>query len=69
VVGIRFRRGSRIRLDITSSDFPTFDRNHNTGDPFHIDTKLRIAQQTILHDMTYPSHLKLPVITDESGWS
>ena len=69
VVGIRFRRGSRIRLDITSSDFPKFDRNHNTGDPFHIDTKLRIAQQTILHDMTYPSHLKLPVITDESEWS
>lgn len=68
-VGIRFRRGSRIRLDVTSSDFPTFDRNHNTGAPFSSDRELRIARQTVLHDTEHPSRLVLPVVVDESCWS
>lgn len=63
-VGIRFRAGSRIRLDITSSDFPAFDRNHNTGRPFHTDTELRIARQTVLHDEAHPSRIILPVLAD-----
>jgi putative CocE/NonD family hydrolase len=63
-VGIRFRRGSRIRLDITSSDFPTFDRNHNTGRRFYDDPELRIAHQTILHGESYPSRIILPVLAD-----
>lgn len=63
--GILFRRGSRIRLDITSSDFPAFDRNHNTGRPFHTDTTLHIARQTIFHDAARPSRLILPVIDDD----
>ena len=52
--GIRFRKGSRIRLDVTSSDFPNFDRNHNTGRPFQSDPDLRIANQTIFHDRSAP---------------
>ena len=62
-VGIRFRCGSRIRLDVTSSDFPTFDRNHNTGRPFHTDAELRVARQTIFHDAAHPSRLVLPVLS------
>ena len=60
--GILFRRGHRIRLDVSSSDFPNFDRNHNTGADFWSDTELRIAHQTVFHSAEYPSRLILPVI-------
>ena len=60
--GILFRRGHRIRLDVSSSDFPNFDRNHNTGTDFWSDTELRIAHQTVFHSAEYPSRLILPVI-------
>ncbi|WP_306118045.1 MULTISPECIES: CocE/NonD family hydrolase [unclassified Roseitalea] len=63
-VGIRFRRGARIRVDVTSSDFPSFDRNHNTGRPFQSDPELRVARQTVFHDVDHPSHIVLPVLTD-----
>lgn len=62
--GIRFKAGSRIRLDVTSSDFPAFDRNHNTGAPFHTDSALRVARQVLFHDPARPSRLILPVIAD-----
>ena len=60
--GILFKKGHRIRLDIASSDFPNFDRNHNTGKDFWSDTEFRIAHQTIFHDSDKPSRLILPVI-------
>jgi putative CocE/NonD family hydrolase len=63
-VGIRFLRGSRLRVDITSSDFPSFDRNHNTGQPFHIDRELRVARQAVLHGASYPSRVVVPVLVD-----
>ena len=52
----------RIRLDVSSSDFPNFDRNHNTGADFWSDTELRVAHQTVFHNAEYPSRLILPVI-------
>jgi predicted acyl esterase len=63
-VGIRFRRGTRIRLDVTSSDFPTFDRNHNTGRRFYDDPELRVARQHVFHGEDHPSHILLPVLPD-----
>jgi putative CocE/NonD family hydrolase len=60
--GILFREGHRIRLDVSSSDFPNFDRNHNTGRDFWSDVELLPAQQTVFHDKTRPSRLILPVI-------
>ena len=57
-----FLKGHRIRVDVSSSNFPRFDRNPNTGNPFGQDTELRTAQQTILHDEAHPSHVLLPVI-------
>ena len=57
-----FRAGHRIRLDISSSDFPNFDRNHNTGLDEYADGTLLSAQQTIFHDHGRPSHVTLPVI-------
>ena len=59
--GIVFGRGHRIRLDVSSSDFPNFDRNHNTGADFWSDAELRTAHQTIFHDSERPSRLVLPV--------
>jgi putative CocE/NonD family hydrolase len=63
-VGIRFRAGSRLRIDVTSSDFPTFDRNHNTGRTFYEDAELRVAHQTVLHGESHPSRITLPVLAD-----
>ena len=57
-----FKRGHRIRLDISSSNFPFFDRNHNTGRPFYADAELVSATQTIYHTSLYPSRVILPVI-------
>ena len=57
-----FLKGHRIRVDVSSSNFPRFDRNPNTGNPFGQDTELRVANQTILHDEAHPSHVLLPVI-------
>jgi len=57
-----FRAGHRIRLEISSSNFPRFDRNLNTGQALGFDTEIAVAQQTILHNSHYPSHLLLPVI-------
>ena len=59
---ILFRRGHRIRLDIASSDFPNFDRNHNTGSDFWCDAEMRVAHQTIYHGAQHPSRLILPVV-------
>jgi len=57
-----FLEGHRIRLEVSSSNYPRFDRNPNTGLPFGTDTELLKAHQTIYHDAVRPSHLILPVI-------
>lgn len=55
----RFRAGHRLRLDISSSDFPRFDRNANRGGE---DGPPVPALQTIYHDAAHPSHLLLPIL-------
>ena len=57
-----FRKGHRIRFDISSSDFPRFDRNHNTGRPFYLDAESVPAWQNIYHNSRYPSRIILPTI-------
>src|SRR5262249_5072837 len=57
-----FRRGHRIRLEISSSNFPRFDRNLNTGDRFGEGTKCVPAHQTVFHQTEMPSHVLLPLI-------
>ena len=57
-----FKAGHRFRLEVSSSNFPRYDRNPNTGHAFGADSELQTAQQTIFHDSRYPSHLVLPVI-------
>jgi len=57
-----FKKGHRIRIHIASSDFPRFDRNMNTGNPFGEDTEGIPALQTIFHSSEYASYIDLPVI-------
>ena len=57
-----FQKGHQIRVEISSSNFPHYDRNPNTGAEFGTTTELKVAQQTIYHDATRPSHIVLPVI-------
>jgi putative CocE/NonD family hydrolase len=57
-----FLAGHRIRVEISSSNFPRFDRNPNTGAPIGRDSAIRVARQTILHTADAPSHVLLPVI-------
>jgi len=57
-----FKAGHRIRLYISSSNFPRFDRNLNTGDPIAGSTRLLKAHQRVYHDARHPSALILPVI-------
>ncbi len=57
-----FLEGHRIRVEISSSNFPRFDRNLNTGHYFATDTTMIKAQQVIYHNPAYPSRIILPVI-------
>jgi uncharacterized protein len=57
-----FLAGHRIRLQITSSSFPRWDRNQNTGHPIGADAELAVAWQTILHDVEHASYVMLPVV-------
>jgi uncharacterized protein len=57
-----FLAGHRIRLEISSSNFPRFDRNPNTGRGLADERELRVARQTIHHGGAHPSHLVLPVV-------
>jgi hypothetical protein len=57
-----FLTGHRIRVNITSSHFPQFDRNPNTGEPFGMTARTVVANQTVHHDEARPSHVVLPVI-------
>ena len=57
-----FRKRDRIRLEISSSDYPQFAPNPNTGAPFGDSAAGQIATQTILHDNAHPSAIMLPVI-------
>jgi putative CocE/NonD family hydrolase len=57
-----FKAGHRIGLHVTSSSFPRWDRNPNTGHPFGADAELQVAHQQILHDRAHPSCVILPVV-------
>ncbi len=57
-----FKAGHRLRVEISSSNFPRFDRNPNTGAPLGRDDRLEVAEQTVHHREEYPSHIVLPII-------
>lgn len=57
-----FKQGHRIRVEISSSNFPRYDRNMNTGGRVGFESEGKVADQTIHHDADRPSRITLPVI-------
>ena len=57
-----FKAGHRIRVEVSSSNFPRFDRNLNTGNRPGMDAEMRVADQTVHHGGEYASHITLPII-------
>jgi len=62
VTGNMFLKGHRIRVEISSSNFPRFDRNPNSGGKVSDAAKLNKASQTVYHDAKHPSALVLTVV-------
>jgi putative CocE/NonD family hydrolase len=62
-----FLPGHRIRLDITSSDFPNYDRNHNTAADQNADAQLKTARQTIHHGKARPTRIILPWVSNSAA--
>jgi putative CocE/NonD family hydrolase len=56
-----FKKGHRIRLDVSSSNFPKFDVNPNTGAPLGIGRRMVVADNVVYHDARHPSSCDLPV--------
>jgi putative CocE/NonD family hydrolase len=61
-----FVAGHRIRVDVSSSNFPRFDINPNTGEPIGRHSHSTVARNTVFLDGEHPSHVVLPVIPRES---
>jgi putative CocE/NonD family hydrolase len=59
------KAGHRLRLDISSSNFPRFDVNPNTGEPLNDNHGTRVATNTIYLDPARPSQIVLPVIPEK----
>ncbi len=57
-----FKKGHRIRLDTSSSNFPPFDINPNTGEPLNENRRWAIADNALYHDPQHLSQIALPVI-------
>ena len=57
-----FKKGHRIRLDISSSNWPRFDVNPNTGGDLGFERRFEIAEQAIYHEPEHPSHVVLPIL-------
>jgi uncharacterized protein len=60
-----FKKGHRIRIDISSSNFPRFDVNPNTGEPVGKNRRMEAAENTIHHSAQYSSHIVLPIVPSE----
>ena len=58
-----FKEGHQIRLEVSSSNFPHYDRNLNTGEEPGYGAETREARTTILHDAEHPSRLILPIVS------
>ena len=57
-----FKKGHRIRVDVSSSNFPRFDLNPNTGEPLNDNRRTAVATNTVFHDHVHASFILLPVV-------
>ena len=62
-----FKKGHRIRVDVSSSNFPRFDANPNTGEPLGKNRRSVTADNTVYHNAAYPSHIILPIVARRLG--
>ena len=58
-----FNTGHRIRVTVSSSNFPRFSVNPNTGAPVNASGPVKVAVHTLWHDAVHPSHVQLPVVS------
>lgn len=58
-----FKKGHRIRVDLSSSNFPRFDANPNTGEPLNDHRRSVSATNSVFYDHYHPSHIVLPIAT------
>ena len=63
-IGIKFDKGWKIRVEISSADFPQYSRNLNTGKNNETESDFEAATQRIYHSNKYPSRIILPIITN-----
>ena len=70
-VGVRFAPGEQVRVSVSSSDFPLYDRNLNTGGPLYAEPASAevLATQSILHDAEHPSRDHVADVSPLSGRS
>jgi hypothetical protein len=64
-----FKKGHRIRIDISSSNFPRFDVNPNTGEPLGRNRRVVAAENTVYHDAKHPSAVLLPIVDRPASMS
>jgi uncharacterized protein len=57
-----FLKGHQLRIEVSSSNFPHYDRNLNNGGQLGVDPRIVVAKQTVYHNTRYASYLELPVI-------
>jgi uncharacterized protein len=57
-----FKKGHRIRVDVSSSDYPAYDPNPNTGEHYMVGNHSVPAKNVVYHDQKRPSHIILPII-------
>ena len=62
-----FKKGHRIRVDISSSNFPRFDVNPNTGEALGKNRRMITTNISVEHSRTYPSHIVLPLAPAREG--
>jgi putative CocE/NonD family hydrolase len=60
-----FKKGHSVRVEVSSSAFPKYDRNQNTGEPLGKTSNTAVAKQTIYHDQAHPSFITLPIIAGD----
>ena len=61
-----FKRGHRIRVDVSSSNFPRFDVNPNTGEPLQQHRRMIPADNAVYHEPARASHVVLPIIPERA---
>jgi hypothetical protein len=63
-----FKAGHKVQLDVSSSNFPKYDRNLNTGGTLYTETQFNIAENIIYHDSEHPSYVLFPIVSSSLHW-